>query len=69
MISREEIYRFIDSNGIPYGKLVRIGINIQQNDNDFLQKILLENDPTVEEIIEKGTLIISKHTHWGIVKR
>lgn len=68
MINKEELYKFIDNNGIPYGTLVRIGINIQQNENDFLQKILLENDPTVEEIIEKGTLIISKHTHLGIVE-
>ena len=47
MLNKEELYKFIDNNGIPYGTLVRIGINIQQNENDFLQKILLENDPTV----------------------
>lgn len=68
MINKNELYKFIDNNGIPYGTLVRIGITIQQNENDFLQKILLENDPSVEEIIEKGALIISKHTHWGLVE-
>uniref|UniRef100_UPI0040487AAD hypothetical protein n=1 Tax=Flavobacterium sp. TaxID=239 RepID=UPI0040487AAD len=68
MINRDEIYKFIDNYGIPYGTLVIIELNIQENDNDFLQKILLENDPTLEEITEKGTLIISKHTQWGIVE-
>ena len=37
MINRDEIYKFIDNYGIPYGTLVRIELNIQ-NDNDFLQK-------------------------------
>ncbi len=41
MINRDELYRFIDNNGIPYGTLVRIGIKIQNNNNDFLQKILI----------------------------
>ena len=68
MINKNELYKFIDNNGIPYGTLVRIGITIQQNENVFLQMILLENDPSVEEIIEKGALIISKHSHWGIVE-
>jgi hypothetical protein len=68
MVNRDEIYKFIDNNGIPYGTLVRIELDIKQNDNDILQKILLESDPSVEEIIEKGTLIISKHNRWGIVE-
>lgn len=68
MFNREKIYEFIDKNGIPFGTLIGIELNIQKNENDFLQKILLENDPSVEEITEKGALIISKHTHWGIVE-
>jgi hypothetical protein len=68
MTNKDELYKYIDYNGIPYGTLVSIELNIQENNNDFLQKILLENDPTQEEIIEKGSLIISKHTRWGIVE-
>lgn len=68
MINKEEIFKYIDKNGIPFGRLVSIGLKIQQNENDILQKIQLENDPSVEEIIKKGSLIISKHTHWGIVE-
>jgi hypothetical protein len=68
MINKTELYKFIDYNGIPFGSLVSVELNIQENHNDFLQKILLENDTTQEEIIEKGSLIISKHTRWGIVE-
>ena len=38
MINRDEIYKFIDNYGIPYGTLVRIELNIQENDNDFYKK-------------------------------
>jgi hypothetical protein len=65
---KEELYKYIDHNGISYGTLVSSELYIQENNNDFLQKILLENDLTQEEIIEKGSLIISKHTRWGIVE-
>jgi hypothetical protein len=68
MTKKEELYKYIDHNGISYGTLVCSELYIQENNNDFLQKILLENDPTQEEIIEKGSLIISKHTRWGIVE-
>jgi hypothetical protein len=68
MTKKEELYKYIDHNGISYGTLVSSELYIQENNNDFLQKILLENDLTQEEIIEKGSLIISKHTRWGIVE-
>ncbi len=68
MLNRDEIYKYIDKNGIPFGTLVSIELKIQSNENDILQKIQLENDPTIEEIIEKGTIILSKHTHWGMVE-
>jgi hypothetical protein len=68
MTKKAELYKYIDHNGISYGTLVSSELYIQENNNDFLQKILLENDPTQEEIIEKGSLIISKHTRWGIVE-
>jgi hypothetical protein len=68
MTKKEELYKYIDHNGISYGTLVCSELYIQENNNDFLQKIILENDPTQEEIIEKGSLIISKHTRWGIVE-
>ena len=57
MINKTELYKFIDYNGIPFGSLVSVELNIQENHNDFLQKILLENDTTQEEIIEKEEII------------
>lgn len=68
MLNKGEIFKYIDKNGIPFGRLVGIELKIQQNENDILQTIQLENDSTLEEIIKKDSLIISKHTHWGIVE-
>ena len=68
MFNKDEIFKYIDKNGIPFGRLVGIELKFQKNENDILQKIQLEHDTTVEEIIEKDSLIISKHTHWGLVE-
>ncbi|MFN5032004.1 MAG: hypothetical protein ACK5FX_07285, partial [Flavobacteriia bacterium] len=68
MFTKQDIYNYIDKNGIPYGTLIRFEIKIQKNERDILQEILLENDPTLDETIKKGELLISKHTHWGFVE-
>jgi hypothetical protein len=68
MFNKGEIFKYIDQNGIPFGRFVGIGLKIQYNENDILQNIQLENDPTLDEIIKKDSLIISKHTHWGILE-
>ena len=68
MNDKTEIYKYLDKKGIPFVTLVQMGIAIEPIDDIILQKIQLENEQSTDEIIEKGSLIISKHTHWGIVE-
>lgn len=56
-----KIYNYIDSNGIQFYYNSNYSIKFQQNENDILQKIELESDPTLIDIVENSENIISKH--------
>jgi hypothetical protein len=56
------IYNYIDSNGIQFYYDNNYKIKFQQNENDILQKIELESDPTLIDIVENSENIISKHS-------
>ena len=55
------IYNYIDSNGIQFYYNSNYSIKFQQNEIDILQKIELESDPTLIDIVENSKTIISKH--------
>jgi hypothetical protein len=55
------IYNYIDSNGIQFYYNSNYSIKFQQNEIDILQKIELESDPTLIDIVENSETIISKH--------
>ena len=56
-----KIYNYIDSNGIQFYYNSNYSIKFQQNENDILQKIELESDPTLIDIVENSETIISNH--------
>lgn len=63
-----EIYQYIDDYGIPIVHNSNIEIRIQNNENDILQKIELENDPSLDKILSEGSIIISQHSHYRKVE-
>jgi hypothetical protein len=56
-----KIYSFLDEHGIPFYYDNNYKIKFQQNENDILQIIDLESDPSLIEIVENSETIISKH--------
>ena len=64
----EELYHYIDNYGIPIVYNSNIEIRIQNNENDLLQKIELENDPSLDKILNEGSLILSLHSHYRKVE-
>lgn len=64
----EELYHYIDNYGIPIVYNSNIEIRIQNNENDLLQKIELENDPSLDKIFNEGSLIVSLHSHYRKVE-
>lgn len=59
-----EVYKFIDQNGIPFKKLASFSINVQEN--NLLNRLRIENDKSTNNIINKGQLIVSTHNHPNI---
>lgn len=64
----EELYHYIDNYGIPIVYNSNIEIRFQNNENDILQKIELENDPTLDKILNEGSWIVSQHRHYRKVE-
>lgn len=64
----EELYLYIDNYGIPIVYNSNIEIRFQNNEDDILQKIELENDPSLDKILNEGFLIVSLHNHHGKVE-
>jgi hypothetical protein len=64
----EELFHYIDNYGIPIVYNSNIEIRIQNNENDLLQKIELENDPSLDKILSEGSIIISQHSHYRKVE-
>lgn len=64
----EELYHYIDNYGIPIVYNSNIEIRIQNNENELLQKIELENDPSLDKILNEGSLIVSLHSHYKKVE-
>jgi hypothetical protein len=64
----EKLYHYIDNYGIPIVYSSNIEIRIQNNENDVLQKIELENDPSLDKILNEGSLIVSLHSHYRKVE-
>lgn len=59
-----QIYNFIDQKGIPFKKLARVSIRVQED--DILNRLNIESDETTDKIIKKGELIISTHNHPNV---
>ena len=64
----DEIYQYIDNYGIPIVYNNNIEIRFQYNENDILQKIELENDPSLDGILNEGLFIVSQHSHYRKVE-
>lgn len=64
----DEIYKYIDENGIPFYFDTRVTLLFQRNEFDIVQKIELENDPTLTKILSEGSLIVSQHSHYGKIE-
>jgi hypothetical protein len=60
----DDLYHYIDVYGIPIVYNNNIEIRIQYNENNILQKIELENDPSLDKILSEGLLIVSQHRHY-----
>lgn len=60
----DNLYHYIDNYGIPIVYHNSIEIRFQRNENDILQKIDLENDPSLDKILNEGLLIVSQHRHY-----
>lgn len=56
-----KIYYYIDQKGIPFKKLAKLSIRIQEN--DILNRLGVESEETTDKFITKGELIISTHNH------
>lgn len=54
-----EIYSFLDKNGIPFKNLSNIKLSVCED--DILNRLLLENDESIEQIVNKGEMIFSKY--------
>ncbi len=63
-----EIYQYIDDYGIPIVYNSNIEVRFQNNENDIIQKIELENDPSLDKILNEGSMIISQHSHYRKVE-
>lgn len=64
----EELYHYIDNYGIPIVYNSKIEIRFQNSENDILQKIELENDPSLDKILNEGSWIVSQHRHYRKVE-
>jgi hypothetical protein len=60
----DNIYNYIDQNGIPFKKLAGFSFRIQED--NILNRLNIEFDETTDKIIQKGELIISTHNHPNI---
>jgi hypothetical protein len=64
----DKLYHYIDNYGIPIVYNSSIEIRFQSNENDILQKIELENDPSLTKILNEGAFIVSQHNHYRKVE-
>lgn len=60
----QEVFNYLDKNGIPFRKQGSLSIQIQED--NLLNRLSVENDESTDKISYKGGLIASTHHHSNI---
>jgi hypothetical protein len=60
----QEVFKYLDKNGIPFRKQGSLSIQIQED--DLLNRLRIENDESTDKIFYKGGVIASTHHHANI---
>ena len=60
----QEVFKYLDKNGIPFRKQGSLSIQIQED--GLLNRLRIENDESTDKIFYKGGVIASTHHHANI---